>query len=252
MALIKCPECGKDNVSDSAESCPNCGYGIKEFLEREKRKQEFQAKQALFEEKKKQEAEKLKDELDRKLSEIDNMPYPKKPASSFREYAFDSKVNGGNGLLYATIAGIILSAILAVVSSICDSSFFTFIFVTAFILLLIVWIPILYAIIKGDYLSAVALYESQTKDWESEKNRRKEHIISEYDTYATNMANYGSRNAPLIPTPKPSNQLKCPVCGATDIERITTMNRVASVAMVGVASGKIGKQYKCKKCKHLW
>lgn len=29
MALVKCPECGRENVSDSAESCPNCGFGIK-------------------------------------------------------------------------------------------------------------------------------------------------------------------------------------------------------------------------------
>ena len=27
MALIKCPECGKD-VSDKSISCPNCGYPI--------------------------------------------------------------------------------------------------------------------------------------------------------------------------------------------------------------------------------
>ena len=28
MALIKCPECGKE-ISDTAKSCPNCGYEIK-------------------------------------------------------------------------------------------------------------------------------------------------------------------------------------------------------------------------------
>lgn len=28
MAMIKCPECGKD-ISDTAASCPNCGYVIK-------------------------------------------------------------------------------------------------------------------------------------------------------------------------------------------------------------------------------
>ena len=28
MALIKCPECGKD-VSDSAPTCPHCGYQLK-------------------------------------------------------------------------------------------------------------------------------------------------------------------------------------------------------------------------------
>ena len=29
MALIKCPECSKD-VSDKAQSCPNCGYELKQ------------------------------------------------------------------------------------------------------------------------------------------------------------------------------------------------------------------------------
>lgn len=33
MALIKCPECGKDNVSDTAVSCPNCGFNIREYFE---------------------------------------------------------------------------------------------------------------------------------------------------------------------------------------------------------------------------
>lgn len=28
MALIKCPECGKD-VSTSAQTCPHCGYQLK-------------------------------------------------------------------------------------------------------------------------------------------------------------------------------------------------------------------------------
>jgi len=28
MALIECPECGKQ-VSDQAESCPNCGYPLR-------------------------------------------------------------------------------------------------------------------------------------------------------------------------------------------------------------------------------
>lgn len=32
MALINCPECGRENVSDSADSCPSCGYGIREHF----------------------------------------------------------------------------------------------------------------------------------------------------------------------------------------------------------------------------
>lgn len=34
MALIICPECRRENVSDSAEACPNCGYGIKAHYEK--------------------------------------------------------------------------------------------------------------------------------------------------------------------------------------------------------------------------
>ena len=40
MALIKCPECGRENVSDSAESCPECGYGIKAYFEKIRKEEE--------------------------------------------------------------------------------------------------------------------------------------------------------------------------------------------------------------------
>lgn len=33
MALIKCPECGRENVSDTATSCPSCGYNILKHME---------------------------------------------------------------------------------------------------------------------------------------------------------------------------------------------------------------------------
>ena len=46
MALIKCPECGREKVSDSAEACPDCGYGIKAHFEKirqeEERKEQIQ------------------------------------------------------------------------------------------------------------------------------------------------------------------------------------------------------------------
>lgn len=50
MAIIKCPECQKE-VSDSAISCPNCGYGVKKhfddiiFKEHKKARQEMLIKQ---------------------------------------------------------------------------------------------------------------------------------------------------------------------------------------------------------------
>lgn len=41
MALIRCPECGRENVSDSAEMCPACGFGVKNYFEKIKRKEEY-------------------------------------------------------------------------------------------------------------------------------------------------------------------------------------------------------------------
>lgn len=40
MALINCPECGRENVSDNAEMCPSCGYGIKAHYARLKGEEE--------------------------------------------------------------------------------------------------------------------------------------------------------------------------------------------------------------------
>lgn len=40
----------------------------------------------------------------------------------------------------------------------------------------------------------------------------------------------------------------CPYCKSTNTEKISTMSRAVSVSLVGVASGKIGKQWHCKNC----
>lgn len=38
MALCKCPECGKEGVSESARSCPNCGFDIRAYQKTLKKK----------------------------------------------------------------------------------------------------------------------------------------------------------------------------------------------------------------------
>lgn len=50
------------------------------------------------------------------------------------------------------------------------------------------------------------------------------------------------------------NLPKCPMCGSTDISKISTLNRSASIMGFGIFSKKIGKQWQCNnpKCKHLW
>ena len=42
---------------------------------------------------------------------------------------------------------------------------------------------------------------------------------------------------------------KCPICGSTDLEKLTVVNRSVSAFMWGFGSNKIGKTYQCKNCK---
>ena len=44
----------------------------------------------------------------------------------------------------------------------------------------------------------------------------------------------------------------CPTCGSTDVQPISTVKRVASTAVMGLASSTIGKSYECKKCGYKW
>lgn len=49
-----------------------------------------------------------------------------------------------------------------------------------------------------------------------------------------------------------TQSIKCPVCGSIRVNKISTANRLTSVFAFGLASSKIGKQYECKNCKHKW
>jgi len=49
-----------------------------------------------------------------------------------------------------------------------------------------------------------------------------------------------------------SNQPKCPTCSSTNIQKIGGLERVGSVAMLGLFSKKINKSFKCGNCGHTW
>ena len=44
----------------------------------------------------------------------------------------------------------------------------------------------------------------------------------------------------------------CPVCGSSKVIRISDTSRTISVSVNGLASNKIGKQYECENCLHMW
>lgn len=47
----------------------------------------------------------------------------------------------------------------------------------------------------------------------------------------------------------PSPSITCPYCHSTNVSKIGTVDRGLSVGMTGLASGKLGKQWHCNKCK---
>lgn len=49
-----------------------------------------------------------------------------------------------------------------------------------------------------------------------------------------------------------ANQIKCPTCQSTNVQKIGTGERVASVAVMGIFSKKINKSFECKSCGYTW
>ena len=185
MALVTCPECGRENVSDSAESCPDCGYGIKSHFEKVRSEQ------------RKKEIHELK------LQNVEMPDAPKKMNA-----AYGLAIFGGIGAL----GGFAISP-------------------TMGLLMLAFAFWMCYEGLK-QYDKELEKYNLAKSDFE----KYKQEVVHQEEQLALNEA--------LKP--------RCPQCNSTNIQKISTTDRAVSVAMVGVASGKIGKQYKCKNCKHMW
>ena len=114
--------------------------------------------------------------------------------------------------------------------------------------LMFVGVPFLYCLELRDYLQA-------TKDYDGYVKRRTQEIESNQEK----MDAYHSRTIEMqkeqarVEAERLEKLPICPICGKKDcVKRISTLNRSASIAAFGLASSKIGKQYQCERCKHLW
>ena len=250
MALVDCPECGRENVSDTAEQCPECGYAIKNYFEREKRKAYYAEQELILKEKEKVEWNKLQEELNLELEKIDRLQPFLKPTypSKFKHMFYCG--NSLSMLSWAIIVGFILFLL-------CFVSTGIFAFLLA--ILVIFGIPFAayityldYGVRMNCYKIEYNIWEEQQNDWEGHINKRKEGVREKYKNIAYNMARHGARTAPISNISSHNNQMKCPMCSSTSVRKISTLNRTVSVATVGLASSKIGKQYECQKCKHKW
>lgn len=223
MALIKCPECGRENVSDSAEMCPACGFGVKNYFEKIKRKEEY----SQYLRKKELEQNRVNlEEKKRNEMRMERVTLPKLSGTIYivlllgipgfflalSELKTDSdmiqdSIDRGNG--NPKVTGMIL--LIAALSFIGIGIF--------------------------GLINHIIEYNLAKKDFETYKK----HVI-ELEDIAINNAKFDME----------VNLIKCPNCGSKNTKKISTTSRVTSVAMLGVASGKIGKQYECKQCKYKW
>ena len=78
--------------------------------------------------------------------------------------------------------------------------------------------------------------------------------IVDYETYLAMMKNkeiqsYKALYKEVSRTTQFSNLPKCPICGSTDLKKLTALNRGTSAFMWGLGSNKIGKTYECRNCK---
>ena len=82
------------------------------------------------------------------------------------------------------------------------------------------------------YIKNSPLYsEDAVKDREEKEGRERLNLPSSY---------------------KPKNTPKCPTCGSTNIEKISTTKKAVGFVAVGIFSSNFGKTMHCKQCGYKW
>lgn len=61
-----------------------------------------------------------------------------------------------------------------------------------------------------------------------------------------------TQSSKLIQSTQTQNIPKCPTCGSTNIRKIKTGERTASIIGFGIFSRKANKIWKCENCGYLW
>lgn len=209
MALVKCPECGKE-VSDTANACPNCGYGVKVHFDNLKQKRQAELRKKQLEIEKRNRQIQLKNDYEERVSKV---PMPNKPKLSRRFITY---------IIIITF-------------------FFTFLFLLApreknlsawlFEMVIFVIIPLC---IYGYY------FFQRVRDYKlSKTNFRKyqEQVIREKDLER-------AKTQARLAAQKSSSQVRCPKCGSTNFQMV---NRKWS-PLTGFMTNKVDRV--CVNCKN--
>ena len=92
-------------------------------------------------------------------------------------------------------------------------------------------------------------YVKNLPDFDEELSHKTEKGKNNYiHSSMTNEEKTVLQNMGVIPKPD-VNTIECPYCHSTNVSKISTLGRAASVGIFGLASKKIGKQWHCNHCK---
>lgn len=218
MALIKCPECGRE-ISNRAESCPHCGFPIREELEKQKE----------LEEKAKEEREKEEHRQVTLMKIEDAIKNPRKIAE--------------DEVWFCPVCGEVHPFYLPNEHTFCKKA---------------EWInthvPLQYALDAWGDSDGPEGYKEQIRKlfyynnpqyspyWD--EKRREDDESFAYELKA------GVRNDTfdcLVTHTEPT--VTCPVCGSTNVTKISGKDKALKMFFCGVlAAGEVAKTFKCESC----
>lgn len=236
MALISCPECGKE-VSDKADVCIHCGYGIKEHFIRIKQEEEAERKRVELVNKK----EELGKRIEARLKTIQMPPKPKMPKSLYV------------GLICVCLSLILPNFVYKAIDRsgygyMINDEYLVFTFLALFLLGV-------YLVIRGIYR-----YLREKFEYNSIKSNFKAYqqkiISKEFGNELAKLKqntgttqNVKTQNRPQNQQTQQSNKPQCPYCHSYNITRVTNMDKAVNTAVFGILGQKRKYQWHCNNCK---
>lgn len=215
MALIKCPECRKENVSESI-TCSNCGCDLEQY----------------------------KSEIKANNKRIESSYYKSVSNNVFDN---DSIIKARRPIISPRI----ILGTFSFIGVVCFNLFSYFIIgdidsITVLLSIVIFGCGV-YFIIDGinDLKNVNKIYEENKNDKDYCDNLIKQYYESKYESERIGrQVIYDD----LKPKKKTKPNIKCPYCGSNNTKKITVGGRAFSTAITGIASSKIGKQWHCNNC----
>ena len=245
MALITCPECDRERVSDTTTSCPGCGYNIAEHFKRLQEEEQALKREQEEKAQKQKEIEKLIHEGVlgvetikgiRKGWDMDEEIERDKKISCMSVPEDPSEINSGCfGYGCATFfigapLFILTLSLLSGVGSYTPAKDF-------------IWMIVCVGV--GICFFFVTRRERVREKAEYERYK-------EMGDYAYKEERFSAIDGLHGYTPYTPSSIVCPMCHRPAGEKISVLDRSISVAAQGLASGLIGKQYRCTNCGHKW